>query len=91
MLSLAHVTRHGLRPSLPALVVILVTLGACAAAPDDLPVVAYCYQTLADVACYLAPDVGREGTFTGRPNTPACPTGRTCTSQARPRSETGKA
>ncbi len=36
---------------------VLGTLAACSGEPDTLEV--YCYETLADSACYLTPDPGR--------------------------------
>lgn len=52
----------------PVLLLPLVA-GACAAPPQPASLAVlqpvYCYQTLADVACYARPDRGREGQLTG--------------------------
>jgi hypothetical protein len=47
----------------PALFAVLFAV-LLAAAPPGAPF-GYCYRTLADVVCYLAPDRGREARFTG--------------------------
>ena len=67
-----------MRPSslLPSLLVTacgMLTLAGCATpdAPSTLSL--YCYRTLADVACYLAPDPGREGRIVAVTRVPLTP------------------
>lgn len=38
-------------------------LAGCAREPEPVPV--FCYRTLADIACYAAPDEGREQQLVG--------------------------
>jgi hypothetical protein len=41
----------------------LALLAGCASVQEPVPV--FCYRTLADIACYEAPDPGREGRLVG--------------------------
>lgn len=44
---------------------LLLTIAGCASESRDSVDYAFCYRTLADVACYDRPDRGREASFVG--------------------------